>query len=304
MSDRLKDLELFVRVAETGSFSRAGREAGLAQPTVSRMIGALETRLGVKLLTRTTRRVVLTDAGTALIERARSALAKVEEAENAARGADALSGTLRVATPVTFGAREIVPALGSFLAEHPGLRVSLLMADRRVDLVEEGVDLAIRLGPLGDSSFVSRRLASAPRLAVASPDYLARRGEPCSPSDLAAHDILSSQPSGSEVWTFRHPSSGETSVRLQARVAVTAVEGMLAAARAGLGVASVSLFACRDELATGELRRVVAGYDLAPIDVHAIMPGGRRPARKARVFLDSLAVFLAERAPPPSNAAA
>ena len=167
MSDRLKDLELFVRVAETGSFSRAGREAGYAQPTVSRMIGAMEARLGVKLLTRTTRKVVLTDAGTALLERARTALAEVEEAENAARGADALSGTLKVATPVTFGAREVVPALGPFLEEHPGLTVALLMADRRVDLVEEGVDLAIRLGPLGDSSFVSRRLASAPPVSKA-----------------------------------------------------------------------------------------------------------------------------------------
>lgn len=299
MSDRLKDLELFVRVAETGSFSRAGREAGYAQPTVSRMIGAMEARLGVKLLTRTTRKVVLTDAGTALLERARTALAEVEEAENAARGADALSGTLRVATPVTFGAREIVPALRPFLEAHPGLRVALLMADRRVDLMEEGVDLAIRLGPLGDSSFISRRLASAPRFAVASPDYVARRGEPRSPSDLTAHDVLSGHASGSEVWTFRHASTGETSVRLQARLAATSVEGVLAAARAGLGVAAASLFACRDELASGELRRVVAGYELPPIDVHAVMPGGRRPPRKARAFLDALAAFLGERGGPP-----
>jgi DNA-binding transcriptional LysR family regulator len=164
MSDRFQQLALFVRVAETGSFSRAGRELGLPQPTVSRVIGALEARLGVKLLLRTTRKVTPTEAGAALLQRARIVLSELEEAEGAARGTDSFTGVLRVATPVTFGAREIAPRLGPFLEAHPALHIELLMADRRVDLLEEGVDLAIRLGPLDDSSFVSRRLASAPAL--------------------------------------------------------------------------------------------------------------------------------------------
>jgi DNA-binding transcriptional LysR family regulator len=193
MSDRFQDLALFVRVADTGSFSRAGRELGYAQPTVSRMIGAMEERLGVKLLLRTTRKVTPTEAGHALLDRARTVLSELEDAENAARGADGLSGTLRVATPVTFGAREIAPSLGPFLDAHPALRVELLMADRRVDLLDEGVDLAIRLGPLDDSSFVTRRLASAPRLVVASAAYLDRHGTPELPSQLVGHRVVAAR---------------------------------------------------------------------------------------------------------------
>jgi DNA-binding transcriptional LysR family regulator len=220
MSDRFQELALFVRVAETGSFSRAGREIGMAQPTVSRVIGALETRLGVKLLMRTTRKVTPTEAGLALLDRARIVLSELEEAEGAARGAGGLVGVLRVATPVTFGAREIAPRLAAFLEAHPALRIELLMADRRVDLMEEGVDLAIRLGPLEDSSFVSRRLASAPRYLVASPAYLQRRGAPASPADLQAHDVILGRSPGVEVWRLQ-AGGGETSIKLQARIVAT-----------------------------------------------------------------------------------
>lgn len=293
MSDRFQELALFVRVAETGSFSRAGRESGMAQPTVSRMIGALEARLGVKLLMRTTRKVAPTEAGAALLARARLVLSELEEAEGAARGADSLTGVLRVATPVTFGAREIAPRLGSFLQEHPALRVELLMADRRIDLLEEGVDLAIRLGSLEDSSFVTRRIASAPRYLVASPAYLERRGAPAGPAELQAHDIILGHSPGSGVWSLRHEDGGETSVKLTARLVATSTEGVLAAAVAGLGVAATSLFACRAELGRGELIRVLDQHRLAPIDVHAVFPAGRRPPAKARAFVEHLATMLA-----------
>jgi DNA-binding transcriptional LysR family regulator len=292
MSDRFQDLTLFVRVAETGSFSRAGRELGYAQPTVSRMIGALEERLGVKLLLRTTRKVTPTEAGTALLDRARSVLSELEDAENAARGADGLSGVLRIATPVTFGAREIAPKLGPFLRQHPALQIELLMADRRVDLVDEGVDLAIRLGALDDSSFVSRRLATAPRYVVASPDYVAQRGSPRVPVDLQDHDIIVGRAPGTDVWTLRHARSGETSVKLTARIVATSTEGVLAATVAGLGVAAASAFACRTELERGELIRLLDDYSLPPINVHAILPTGRRPPTKARAFIDYLAGAL------------
>lgn len=292
MSDRFQDLTLFVRVVDTGSFSRAGRELGYAQPTVSRMIGALEDRLGVKLLMRTTRKVTPTEAGTALLDRARTALAELEDAENAARGADGLSGVLRVATPVTFGAREIAPRLGGFLDAHPALRIELLMADRRVDLLDEGVDLAIRLGALDDTSFASRRLATAPRNVVAAPAYIVRRGSPKTPAELPDHDILAARAPGSEVWTLRHAHSGETSVKLTARVVATSTEGLLAAAVAGLGVATASAFACGPELARGELVCLLEAYTLSPVDVHAVMPTGRRPPAKARAFIDYLATAL------------
>lgn len=292
MIDRFQQLALFVRVTETGSFSRAGRELGLPQPTVSRVIGALEARLGVKLLLRTTRKVQPTEAGAALLQRARALIADWEEAENAARGTDSFTGVLRVATPVTFGAREIAPRLGPFFEAHPALKVELIMADRRVDLLEEGVDLAIRLGPLDDSSFVSRRFASAPRYLVASPAYLARRGEPRSPAELRAHDIISGQAPGT-AWRLRHADGGETSIKLEARLIATSTEGVLAAATAGLGIAATSLFACRAELARGELVRVLDRHGLPPIDVHAVFPSGRKPPAKARAFVEHLAAGLA-----------
>lgn len=292
MSDRFQDLTLFVRVAETGSFSRAGRELGFAQPTVSRMIGAMEDRLGVKLLMRTTRKVTPTEAGTALLDRARTVLSELEDAENAARGADGLSGILRVATPVTFGAREIAPRLGDFLDAHPALRIELLMADRRVDLLDEGVDLAIRLGPLDDSTFVSRKLASASRHLVASPAYVQRKGALKRPADLAGHDIILGRSPLTDIWTLRDSNGGETSIKLEARIAATSVEGVLACAAASLGIAATSTFASRKEVERGELVRLLADYALSPIDVHAIMPTGRRPPAKARAFVEFLATVL------------
>lgn len=294
MSDRFQDLMLFVRVADTGSFSRAGRELGYAQPTVSRMINAMEARLGVKLLMRTTRKVTPTEAGAVLLDRARTVLAELEDAENAARGADGLSGVLRVATPVTFGAREIAPRLGPFLDANPALRIELLMADRRVDLLDEGVDLAIRLGPLDDSSFVSRRLASAPRHIIASPDYIARRGRPMAPADLKGHDIIASRAPGNVVWTMRQGQSGDISVKLAARIVATSIEGLLAAVGAGLGIAMTSAFACRGELERGDFVRVLTAYTLDPIDVHALLPTGRQPPGKTRAFIDHLASSLAK----------
>jgi DNA-binding transcriptional LysR family regulator len=292
MSDRLQELALFVRVADCGSFSRAGREVGMAQPTVSRMIAALEARLGVRLLMRTTRRVTLTEAGTALLARARTALGELEEAEAEARGTAGLTGVLRVATPVTYGAREIVPRLGPFLAAQPSLRMELLMADRRVDLLEEGVDVAIRLGPLEDSSFVSRRLASAPRVLVASPAYVARRGAPATPSDLEAHDIILGRSPGRDVWSLQQSDGTETTVKLGARLVATSIEGLLAAAAAGLGIAATSLFACRAELEQGALVRVLDAWSLAPVEVHAVVPTGRRSPTKVRAFIDFLASQL------------
>ena len=185
MNDRLQQLALFVRTVETGSFSRAAREFGLTQPSASRAVAALEERLGVKLIARTTRELSATDAGEALFARARDALAAVEDAENAARGADRLSGVLRVALPTTYGARRIAPLLPAFLDQHPRLKIDLMMSDRYENLIAEGAELALRVGEQPDSSFVARKLESARRLFIAAPSYLARRGAPKSLADLA-----------------------------------------------------------------------------------------------------------------------
>ena len=172
MNDRLNQLSLFVRTVETGSFSKAAREFGLSQPSVSRAIASLEARLGVTLLQRTTRRLTTTDVGQALALSAREALAAIDDAENAARGADRLSGVLRVSLPTAYGVRQIIPRLPGFLALQPGLEIELMMSDRYDDLVAEGADLALRLGNQPDSAFLTRKLASAARIIVASPEYL------------------------------------------------------------------------------------------------------------------------------------
>ena len=185
MSDRLQELAVFVRAAESGSFSRAARELGLSQPSVSRIIGELEARLGVTLLLRTTRRITVTDAGALFLDRAREILAEVEDAEDAARGVDSLRGTIRLALPVLYGTREIIPRLPKFLGLHPLLRVEMAVADERQDLVAEGADVAIRLGKLDDSVFGARKLQTLERMLVASPAYLKARGTPKTPADLA-----------------------------------------------------------------------------------------------------------------------
>ena len=185
MSDRLRELIAFVRAAETGSLSRVAHELGVSQPSISRMVASLEARLGVKLLLRTTRRVAPTDAGRVFLERPQQILGDLDDAENAARGVDSLRGTLRVALSGAFGIREVIPRLPGFAAQHPKLGIELLMSDRTEDLIAEGVDVALRMGPLADSGFGARLLGKAPRFAVASPAYLARKGTPQTLTDLA-----------------------------------------------------------------------------------------------------------------------
>ncbi|MBB3458391.1 DNA-binding transcriptional LysR family regulator [Rhizobium sp. BK313] len=292
MSDRLQQLTLFVRAIEAGSFSKAARELGLSQPSVSRNIADLEERIGVKLLLRTTRKLMPTDAGRVFFKQARDILNGLDEAESAARGADSLSGVLRLALPVAFGTREITPLLRPFLDRHPALTIDMLMADRFDDLVAEGVDMALRLGRQPDSSFVARRLASARRLIVASPDYLARRGTPATPAELAQHDCLRG-PSDpwTEGWSFKHGDT-VTSIAVDGRIRVNAASGLIACAVEGLGLALVSLWMCRAELIAGTLVPVLNDYTLNPVDAYAVFPGGRQPSHKARALTEYLANAL------------
>jgi DNA-binding transcriptional LysR family regulator len=289
MSDRLKELTAFVRAAETGSFSKVAREFEVSQPSVSRMVASLETRIGVKLLLRTTRKVTPTDAGNVFLKRARQILGDLDDAENTARGADSLYGTLRVAIPVGFGIREVIPHLPAFLAQHPRLRVDLLISDRAEDLVAKGVDMALRMGPLADSSFGARLLVKASRLVVAAPAYLAKRGTPKTPTELSGHDcIVGPGHSGRRGWSFTR-SGAVTSVAVGGRVQADSADGVVGCAKAGLGIAVVSRWMCRSELKAGELLRILPDYQLDPVEVHAIYPGGRRPSLKARAFSNYLA---------------
>src|SRR5246500_3039480 len=289
MSDRLRELIAFVRSAETGSLSRVARELGVSQPSVSRMVASLEARLGIKLLLRTTRRVLPTDAGAVFLDRARRVLGDLDEAAHAARGVDSLHGVLRVVMPDAFGTREVIPRLPDFLARHPRLKVELVISDRTDDLVAEGADMAVRLGRPPDSGFGARLLASAPRLVIAAPAYLAQRGAPQTLADLAQHDcIVGLGLSGRSGWRF--PRAGAvTPVVVEGRVQVASAEGVMACVRAALGIAVVSRWMCRAELERGDVREILPDYELDSVDVYALYPAGPRPSPKVRAFSDYLA---------------
>ena len=293
MNDRLLQLALFVRTVESGSFSKAAREFGLSQPSVSRAIAALERRLGVKLLVRTTRQVSPTDAGEALLGRARDALLAVDDAESAARGADRLSGVLRVALPPEYAVRRIVPLLPAFFDRHPLLKIDLMMSDRYENLIAEGADLALRIGDLPDSSFVARKLESARRLFIAAPSYLARRGAPSSLADLARHDLISGPiGAGEETWAARRDGRIERQA-LDPRIRTRSATGVVACAAAGLGIASASAWMSAAALAAGEVVEILAEYALDPVQAYVIFPAGRRPSQRARAFSDYLEQALA-----------
>lgn len=288
MSDRLQELAVFVRVADSGSFSRAARELGLSQPSTSRIVGELEARLGVKLLLRTTRRVTPTDAGLAFLERAKRLLADLDEAEHLARGLDSLHGLIRIVMPVTFGLREAIPRLAPFLEAHPKLRLDINMADTRQDLVAEGADVALRLGDLPDSSFGARRLATFERIVVASRAYVERHGALAAPADLAGHAcVMGPNLMARPVWAFAR--AGKTvSVQPDERVRVSTGEGMMACLRAGMGVGMTSMVMCGEEIAAGTLVRLLPDYDLPPVTAHAVFPGGPRPSARVRALVDHL----------------
>ena len=293
MNDRLQQIALFVRTVESGSFSKAAREFGLSQPSVSRAIAALERRLGVKLLVRTTRQVSATDAGEALLTRARDALLAIEEAESAARGADRLSGVLRVALPPEYGVRRIVPLLPAFFARHPLLKIELMMSDRYENLIAQGADVALRIGDLPDSSFVARRLESARRLFIAAPSYLASCGAPVSLADLARHDVISGPAdTGDETWAARRNGRNERQT-FSPRVRSRSATGVVACAAAGLGVAAASTWMCAEALASGAVVEILADYALDPVQAYVVFPEGRRPSRRARAFSDHLEQALA-----------
>jgi len=281
--DRLQAMTTFVRVVETGSFTAAARQLGVGQPAVSKTIALLEDRLQVRLLIRSTHGLAPTDAGLRFYERARGAIREVEEAELEARGAGAgLSGRLRVCAATTFARLMIVPRLPQFLAANPSLDIDVILDDRVIDLVSEGIDIALRMGTLTDSSAVARRIATGRRSVVATPGYLARAGTPKAPADLLHHHaVVYSQLSDN--WTFRQ-GADEVSVAVRGRLRVSAAEGIRAAVLADMGLAVASDWMFAPELASGAVQRVLPDWSLPPIDLWAVFPTGRLASARARAF--------------------
>ena len=284
--DRLRDMQLFVRVVETGSFSAAARDLKIGQPAISKAMAALEDRLGARLLVRSTRQLRPTEAGTAFYERAIRAIAEASEAEAAARGAGAgLEGRLRISTAVTFGRLILVPKLGAFLETHPKIQLELVMDDdREPDLVGENIDVAIRCGVLQGSGMVVRKLAQAQVLVVASPAYLARKGVPRTPRDLLKHDGIIFSHTG-EDWVFRHGDS-ETRVRIPRRLTFSAYEGVRAAVIAGLGFTICPYWIFAPELESGEVATLLKDWRLPPEKLYVIYPSGQLTSSKARAFVN------------------
>jgi len=294
MSDRIFSLRLFARVARLSSFSLAGRELGLSQPSSSRIISELEKEVGVSLLTRTTRGVTLTESGRDYLERIEPILVALEEADHAARGTGELRGILRIAVSTTFAVREVLPRLQAFMDQHPALRISLQLSDQRQDLVNESIDVGLRVGALADSNAVARLLGNSRRMLVASPDYLAKAGTPESPGDLANHSLIVGPtgvtPAG---WSFQR-NGRTTSIRADGRLIATVHEAATAAAVAGLGIMSTLGWGCRTELASGALVEVLADWKMDTVEMNAVFPAGRAAKPSARAFVDYLRTVLAE----------
>jgi DNA-binding transcriptional LysR family regulator len=289
--DRLDELTVLVAVLEAGSLAAASRRLRRSPPSITRALAALEDRVGARLVERTTRRLAATEAGRTLAGQARAVLAGYADAVRDANEAP-LRGTVRVTAPVVFGRRHVTPLAIAFLDAHPAVAVDLVLADRNLDLVEERLDAAVRIGPLADSSLVARRVGEVRRVLVASPGYLAARGTPRTPGDLARHDAIFS--SGRPVpveWRFKEGARGRV-VRLAPRLLVNEVEAALVGARMGRGIAMALSYQVADDLAAGVLVRLLPDHEPPPLPVQLVTPGGRHMPPRVRVFLDHAARHL------------
>ena len=285
--DRLATMEAFVLVVDTGSFSAAARRLNVGQPAVSKTIAQLEDRLGVKLLARTTRGLTATEAGLNFYERARRSIEEAEEAELSARTAgSSLTGRLRICAAVTFARIHIIPRLPEFLARYPELEMEVVLDDRNIDLVQEGIDVALRMGRLVDSTLTARRIASSPHAVLATPSYFARSGEPAKPGDLAGHEaVVYDQRGGGSTWLFQRDGA-QMAITLKGRLRVTAAEGLRAAVLANAGLAIVSEWMFAPEIANGTVKVVLKDWQLPRIDLWAVFPTGRTATAKARAFAE------------------
>lgn len=288
--DRLSAMQAFVRVAEAGSFSAAARHLGLGQPAISKAVAQLEDSLGARLVVRTTRNVSLTDDGRRFLDAARHAIDAADAAERAvtARGA-APSGVLRVAASVAFARLQIVPRLGAFLARYPEVDVDLVLSDRFIDLIEEGIDVAIRIGELKDAGLVARRIGQMARITVARPDYWDRKGRPSHPAELAAHDcVIFSGLATGDVWTFDGPD-GPIDVKVKGRVSASTSDAMREAVLEGLGAGVTPYWMWRGELQAGAIERVLIDFEPTRRPIQAVFPERRLVSPKVRAFVDFLA---------------
>jgi DNA-binding transcriptional LysR family regulator len=283
--DRLDELHVFIAILDAGSMASAARKLGRSPAAVTRILGTLEARAGARLFERSTRRLTPTETGLRLAEQARRLLADYDAALQPP-GAGTPRGLLRLTAPTVFGRRHVAPVVTRFLALHPDIQVDLTLSDRNVDLIEEGIDAALRIGALSNLSLVARRVGEVRRITVASPAYLDRRGTPLVPADLAGHElIMSTAVRALAEWRFR-AEGREHVVRYSPRLRMNDVEAVLTAARDGFGIARALSYQVEPDLRAGVLRRLLVDYEPEPAPVHLVMRSSRHMAPRLRAFVD------------------
>ncbi len=285
--DRLQAMTTFVAVVDSGGFASAARKLNQSPPVVTRAIAELEERLGLRLLTRTTRVVRVTDAGARFAEDCRRILSEIEEAETAAAGTHAAPrGTLAITAPVLFGQLYVMPILVSYLQQYPEVDAQCLFLDRVVNVVEEGIDVAVRIGELPDSSLQATRVGRVRRVLVAAPAYLEAHGVPQRPEDLAGHTtFLAAGVSPVSEWRF-NDAGKPLMQRLQPRMRTTSNDSAIAAALAGLGITRLLSYQVAAQVRSGALQVVLQDFETAPMPVHVVHHEGRRATQKVRAFVD------------------
>ena len=289
--DRLEELEIFVTILDCGSLAAAGRKLRRSPPAITRALTSLEERLGTRLVERTTRQLAPTDAGRRLAEQARSLLADYDSAVREDAAAP-LRGLLRVTAPTVFGRRHVAPLVNSFLDLYPDMQVELILNDRNLDLIDAGIELAVRIGPLADAAMVARKVGEVRRILVASPDYLARRGTPVALDDLPRHDIIfNSGLANTPEWRFRQ-GGRERLLHLAPRLLVNDIEAVLTTVKAGRGIGRVLSYQSAEEVATGKLVRLLPETEPAALPVHVVVSSKRHMAPKLRAFLDHAVAAL------------
>jgi len=295
--DRITGVQLFVRIVETGSFSRASADLGVTQPTATKHVAALEAKLGARLLNRNTRGVSATEIGALYYEKCKTIQRELEEADNlAALLQSKVGGVLRISTSVAFGRRVVTPLALAFMRSHPEISIDLGFDDRYVNLVEQGVDVALRMGRLADSSLGARYLGINPWLVAGSPAYLARAGTPKTPADLAHHACLVySSVQGDDRWQFTDPAGERIGMPVQGPLRSNNLSAVLAAARAGHGLAALPWYVARESVADGSVRPVLEGYALPVQELHAVYPSPKLVPSKVAAFIAYLQQSLGDR---------
>jgi DNA-binding transcriptional LysR family regulator len=288
--DQFASLATFVQVIDAGSLSGAARVARSSLTSVSRQLSALERHFGTQLVKRTTRRLALTEEGRILYARAKALLAELGEVERAlSAGKAEPTGRLRLSAPNLLGRLLVAPLLPEFLRRYPSLSVDLMLADRPIDMIEEDIHLALRVGRLPDSQLVARKLADIRMIVCAAPAYLERHGTPRDPAELDAHDCLVfSNAPGAGTWRFRIDGNAECKIPISAKLWINSLDALVTAARAGGGIVRVPSWQVRDDLVAGRLRRILQAQEAAPAPLHLLFDASRLAAPKTRIFADYL----------------